>query len=195
MYETGVFRFDFQIAAVGNAQNGIVLNLGCNEDPAGLRMKFGSRVINCDIEAFDQTMNRPNVVDRVFDMTQTPWEFGDDYAAIALFGDVLEHFSFEVIVNVLREAHRVAHEVCITVPEDHRIDQDAKYQPGVYNPHVTVVTYDLLKSALTEAGWTPYLALQAGWGFNDDAGHEVQGHCVMAQRVPESVGSITTEQS
>lgn len=188
MYQTGVVRLDFQIAAVGRSPNGIVLNLGCNEDPAGLRQRFGSRVINCDLMAFDEGMNRPNVVDRVFDMTQRPWPFGDDYAALAVFGDVLEHFPYHVIVDVLKEAHRVAKEICITVPQDERIKADVTYREGAYNEHVTVVTYELLKQALADAGWTPYLMIEADWGFEDTP--RTKGHCCMAQRIPESLGNV-----
>lgn len=173
---TGVFRFDFQIGAVAHS-TGIVLNVGANEDPAGLRDRYGSRVINCDLTAFDEGMNRPNVVDAIFDMTQLPWPFNDDYAELVVFGDVLEHHPYDKIVLCMKEAARVARTLCITVPEDHRIPADAVWREGEYNQHVTVVTEDLLRQAMKESGWTPYMFIEAEWGFDN-----VMGWCVMAHR-------------
>lgn len=166
---TGVARFDFQISATAQAE-GIVLNVGCNEDPAQLRQRFGSKVVNCDITAWDAHMNRPNVVDQVFDLCVTPWPFEDDYAALVLFGDVLEHMPVEKIVAALTEARRVGRELCITVPEDHRIDE-AKAQEawvaGEYNEHTTITTEPLLREILVRTGWKPYVFVGADWGFND----------------------------
>lgn len=180
---TGVARFDFQLAATAHAQ-GRVLNIGANEDPAGLRARFGTKVINCDLMAYDHGMSRPNVVDKVFDMTEFPWPFEDDYADLVLMGDVLEHMPYDVIVACMKEAHRVGREMCVTVPEDHRIDEAAatkSWQRGEYNEHTTICTDDLLRRALEEAGWKPYIMLGADWGFNDTP--RTQGWCVMAHKI------------
>lgn len=179
---TGVLRFDFQIGAAAHA-SGFVLNVGCNEDPAQLRDRFGSRVINCDLEAFDETMNRPNLVDKIFDMTERPWPFDDDYAEVVIMGDVLEHMPFNIIVDCMREARRVGREMCVTVPEDHRIDPEAvkSWKKGAYNPHVTVITEQVLRDALSQSGWTPYLFIKGDWGFMD-GDKPVQGWCAMCHR-------------
>lgn len=177
---TDVLRFDFQRGSV-NASKGFVINAGCNEDPAGLRAIFGERVINCDIESWDKTMDRPNAIDKILDITK-PWDqFADDSAEMVVFGDVLEHLSYDKIVFALTEAARVARRVCITVPEDHRIPNDIKYTPDTYNPHVTVVTEELLRKALHEAGWKPFVFIQADWGFANEDGH-VYGWLVEAHR-------------
>lgn len=181
---TGVLRFDFQNAAVAHA-TGVVLNIGCNEDPAGLRERYGSKVVNCDLEAWDSTMNRPNPVDQVFDATVFPWPFGDDYAHTTILGDILEHFPYDVMVAVLKEARRVGKELCVTVPKDTRVDEREmaeKYTPGAYNLHTIIVTEELLKKALEESGWKPYIMFESEWGFNDDHGQPITGFCVMAHR-------------
>lgn len=178
---TGVPRFDFQIAACAHAE-GIVLNVGCNEDPAQLRQRFGSKIVNCDLMAFDHGMNRPNVVDQVFDMTDFPWPFDDEYASLVLMGDVLEHMPYDVIVDCMKEARRVGREMCVTVPEDHRIDPEAArkaWKKGEYNEHTTICTEDLLREALEASGWKPYMFIGADWGFNDGT----QGWCLVAHKI------------
>lgn len=172
---TGVPRFDFQRGACRNS-DGIILNVGCNEDPAMLKALFGGRCFNCDLQAYDETMGRNNLVDHVFDMTDT-WPFADESAELVVFGDCLEHLPPHEIEAALKEAARVARRVCITVPEDHRIEGDPGYDKGAYNGHITVVTEDILRRALKNAGWTPFVFLKAGWGFDD-----VEGWCVEAHR-------------
>lgn len=178
---TGVARFDFQIAACAHAK-GIVVQLGSNEDPAQLRQRYGSKIINCDLMAYDHGMKRPNVVDKVFDMVATPWPFEDGYADLVLMGDVLEHMPYSVIVKCMKEAKRVGREMCVTVPEDHRIDEPAAqkaWTAGEYNEHTTILTEHVLREALTESGWKPYIMLGADWGFGDGT----QGWCVMAHKL------------
>lgn len=174
--QSGVMRFDFQRGSV-NASKGFVINAGCNEDPAGLQELFGERVINADIEAFDKTMQRANRINKILDITK-PWtEFADNSAELVVFGDVLEHLGFDQIVFALREANRVANRICITVPEDHRIPEDASYTPDTYNPHVTVVSEELLRKALHEACWKPFVFMHVDWEFDG-----VWGWCVEAHR-------------
>lgn len=180
---TSVARFDFQIAACAHA-SGRVLNVGCNEDPAQLRQRFGSRIVNCDLMAFDAGMNRPNVVDSVFDLCVFPWPFEDDYADLVLFGDVLEHLPFEQIVEAMKEARRVARELCFTVPEDHRIDEKMmqdRWKFGEYNNHTTILTDEVLREAMDQSGWKPYIFMGASWGFGDTP--DTLGWCVMAHKI------------
>lgn len=184
---TGVPRFDFQRGAVHNSK-GFVLNCGCNEDPAGLKASDPERVINVDLHAFDEGMNRANLVDKVFDITDAKaWEenFAPNSAELVVFGDVLEHMGPDQMVDCLRNAHRVAPRVCITIPEDHRIPDDAKYVQGVYNEHVTVATEPVLRDVLVRSRWKPFAWLEGvDWGFNDErSGERVLGHCIEAHRI------------
>ena len=181
---TGVQRFDFQNAAVAHAK-GIVLNVGCNEDPAGLRSRWGSKVVNCDLEAWDSTMDRANPVDEIFDATVFPWPFRDDAAHTVILGDILEHFPYDVMVAVLKEARRVGRELCVTVPQDTRVDEAAmseSYTPGAYNLHTIIVTEALMRNALDDSGWTPYIFMESPWGFDDGKGTPIVGWCLMANR-------------
>jgi predicted SAM-dependent methyltransferase len=173
-------RYDFQIE-VCEDHSGIILNVGCNEDPAQLKARFGERIINCDLEAWDHHMDRANIVDRVFNCVETPWPAEDDEAQLVLFGDILEHFTEPVIESVLREAHRVAPLVAITVPEDTRIDEAAQHdiwESEAYNLHTTILTPELLRELVENSGWTIDRFYTADWGFDD-----IVGHCVLAHRV------------
>ena len=49
---TGNLRLSFQVEMC-MLHPGQVLNVGCNEDPGGLHERFGDRIVNCDLEAFD----------------------------------------------------------------------------------------------------------------------------------------------
>lgn len=181
----GVPRFDFQRGAVENS-SGFVVNCGCNEDPAGLKAMAPERVINVDLHAFDEGMNRPNLVDKVFDITKPEeWEreFASNSVELVVFGDVLEHFGEEQIKTALKCAHRIATRICITIPEDHRISDDAKYVDGIYNEHVTVATEELLRRVMSGM-WKPFAWFSdVHWGFNDDQGKPVLGHCIEAHRI------------
>jgi predicted SAM-dependent methyltransferase len=172
-------RYDFQIEVCEQHQ-GRVLNIGCNEDPAQLKARFGDRIVNCDLEAWDQHMDRANIVDRVFNCLELPWPFEDDSAELVMFGDILEHFTEPVIEEVLREAHRVAGLVAITVPEDTRIDpvlQHEVWEREAYNLHTTILTPELLKRLVGNSGWLVERFYTADWGFD-----EIIGHCVLARR-------------
>src|SRR3954469_4606329 len=114
-------RFSFQRLCVAQT-TGYVLNVGCNEDPANLKGVDPERVINCDIEATDSYLEgRPNKVDVLFDCTKE-WPFPDDYAELAVFGDIIEHLYPPEAVAALTEAKRVAEKVCITLPRDNRFE-------------------------------------------------------------------------
>lgn len=176
---TGHLRYDFQIEMC-RIHHGTVLNVGCNEDPAGLHKLFGDRIVNCDLEMWDSHMNRPNAAVKVFNCLEFPWPVEDDSAELVLFGDILEHFTPTAIIEALMEARRVAPHVAITVPEDTRIDPEeaAKdWEPGKYDLHTTVVTDELLQECLAKAGWATIANLTGEWGFDG-----IQGYCVLAER-------------
>ena len=186
-------RFSFQRNCVIDAE-GFILNVGANEDPAGLRALAPERVLNCDIEEVDSYLGRPNRVDRVFDARET-WPFVDDFAGLVVLGDILEHLYEEETEAVLREARRVSDKVCITVPEDDRFlheDQPdvevrdggiiEKVTRGVlesesgYRTHCQVVTKEYLEDLLDRTGWEP-----VEWEIVD-YGFVPRGHFVLAER-------------
>lgn len=172
-------RYDFQIE-VAEQHPGIVLNIGCNEDPADLKARYGDRIVNCDLEAWDQHMNRANIVDCVFNCLHKPWPFADDEAELVIFGDILEHFTEPVIEEVLNEARRVAGKVAVTVPEDTRIDpvrQHEVWEREAYNLHTTILTPELLRELVGNAGWCVERFYTADWGFDG-----IVGHCLLAER-------------
>lgn len=186
-FTTGTLRYDFQIACARlSAAPGTVLNVGCNEDPSQLRQRFGPRIVNCDRSGYDDFMRRPNVVDRIFDALDFPWPFEDDSAELVVLGDILEHFPVQQSIDTLTEARRIANQVCVTVPEDIRIDEAAeleKWEPGVYNLHTTVVTEEVLHRLFDESGWELDWVVRGLWGVGGDWGEQgVHGWCARAHR-------------
>jgi len=184
-WNTGTLRYDFHVACV-RKHPGRVLNVGCNEDPSQLRVTFGNRVVNCDRSGWDEHMNRPNAVDRIFDALEFPWPFEDDSAELVVLGDILEHFPAERSIEVLREARRIADYVCVTVPEDTRIDEaqaHKEWDAAAYNLHTTVVTRNVLESILAASGWEADWIVSGLWGRGGDWGEDgINGWCAHAHR-------------
>ena len=135
--------------------SGPVLNIGSNEDPARLKECFGYRVLNCDFEAFDSELKRPNNVDIIFDAVRDPWPFPDNYANLVIMGDMLEHLLVPDIQEILSKAYRVGYHLAITVPRDERIltEKQKNETTNPYMYHQTVVTEELLKEQLEKTNW------------------------------------------
>ena len=180
---TGVARFDYQIECC-EQHPGLVFNVGCHVDPAELQARFGERIVNCDREEYDSSPGYdpgcPNPVDRVFNVLE-PWPCADDEGELVILGDILEHFPGEKIPQILHEAHRVAPVLCVTVPEDTRINQDTqreRWKPDFYNRHTTVMTRTLTESLVTGAGYQ----VERLWTSIQEY-DEVLGHALTARRV------------
>jgi hypothetical protein len=146
-------RFHFQRSCVA-ATTGICLNVGANEDPANLKAIDPERIINCDIEATDSYLNRPNKVDVIFDCTKSPWPFPDDYAELVIFGDIIEHLYPKEALAAFYEAHRVAEKVCITLPKDNRWRKEGVRESETgYRTHCYEWTQKELEKFLQKTGW------------------------------------------
>jgi hypothetical protein len=142
---------------------GRILNAGCNTDPAGLRELFPGRVVGMDDKDYEEghffrTGEKvPIPVDVVHDMTSLPWPFEADSFGIVVLGDVLEDLPDDGCqLAVLREACRVAHQVCVTCPED---------TPERDPHHRTTITRERLLGWLAEAGWRPVRVADADYHF------------------------------
>lgn len=146
-----VERFNFQRLCVAQTA-GIVLNVGANDDPGNLKSIDPERVINCDLEAHDSYLDRPNKVDLLFDAKQ-PWPLDNDYAELVVFGDILEHFYPDEAFFAMKEANRVAQKVCITVPNDPRFEADGVTEVNGYRSHCTQWTEKTLTLLVEEAGF------------------------------------------
>jgi len=174
-------RFDFQRACV-RATRGYVLNVGANEDPARLKAMDPERVINCDLEAEDSHLKRPNVVDALFDAAKERWPFEDDMAELVVLGDILEHLLPDDCEAVLREARRVAKKLCITVPREVRDEVYEQTAPATnpYMFHQTEVTEDYMRGQLEKTGWhvTEFTTI--------DYGFVPEGYLITAGRAGET---------
>jgi hypothetical protein len=167
-------RFTYQrdLASRALAQpRAIVLNVGCNDDPAAIKRLDPGRVINCDLVDHDQVLDRPNVVDQVFDAARDRWPFDGESVELVILGDILEHLTPDEIQACLIEARRVSQRLCITVPLDDRettSDERAdEYPRGAV--HRTIVTSGLLEQLLEGTGWmvTDWRSLGRGvWWTN-----------------------------
>lgn len=143
-------RFEFQ-QSCARGVSGKILNIGCKEDPSGLKKTYGDRVVNMDIRDFDHdvfynTGKKVSIpVDLIHDATQYPYPFKDDEFDLVVLGDILEDLpDNECQLDVLKEVHRVSKRVAITTPED---------TPERDWHHFTTITEERLKKWLMDAGW------------------------------------------
>lgn len=155
-------RFDFQRGACRHSE-GIILHIGCNEDPAKLKVLFGGRIINCDRTDWDETMGRANLVDKVFDWEQT-WPFSNNSAELVVFNDCLSLLPSSI--PVLKEAYRIANRIALTIPSGTSGVQ-GKNEEGV------------LRYMLQESGWKPFVFMTADWMTDPPQ----QGWLVEAHRI------------
>lgn len=147
------FRFQREVAA---KYTGTILNVGCNEDPAGLGGM--PNVINCDLHTANG--DRPYPVDKVFDCAEDIWPFEDNSVDLVVFGDILEHLYPDECLRALKETRRVARNVCATLPRDHRILEIPNYyeqlkKDGVVKGgcHMHVYDLDEITQIFYEAGF------------------------------------------
>lgn len=147
-------RFVFQQHAV-TMTAGRVLNVGANEDPAGLKAMAPERVINCDIEVDDSYLDhRPNKVDYLFNAAEGKWPFPDSSATLVVLGDIIEHLYENETEHVFKEARRVAHMLCVTTPRDSRWQDDGVQQSETgYRTHCIEWTEQKLRTLLSFTGW------------------------------------------
>ena len=169
-----LLRFDWQREKTQEVTDGIVLNVGVNEDPANLKLEDnGSRkVINCDLFEYDAVENRPNKVDVLFDCARDTWPFEDDSVELVIMGDICEHLTNDEIKAAFTEARRVSKKLAITAPEDRRPetfeDRSDKFPRGAV--HVNVITEELIEECFESTGWdivekveVDYVFVPRGW--------------------------------
>lgn len=143
-------RFPYQRAQAENT-TGIVLNIGCYDDPAEIKSVDPSRVLNCDINKYEGFAE----VDVVMDIRET-WPFSDASVELVILGDIIEHLFYPEALESLTEARRVSQKLCITVPEDTRHEGTEVYEQDEAGarPHCYTWTEERLKKLLSETGWT-----------------------------------------
>lgn len=173
-------RFDFQRSCVQRT-TGLVFNVGASTDPASLRATFGARVWNCDLLAYDPLLHTQLVPQLRFDCRK-PWPIADDDGEMVVLGDILEHLDEGGQRVSLREAHRVAPWLCLTVPCDERFVEDPGERlpdyPGLY--HNSVVTASGLLDLLAVTGWDIVLWQTVDYGFVPE------GYFILARRAEGS---------
>lgn len=145
-------RFSFQ-RECAEKYGGMILNIGANDDPGGLRSLHN--VLNCDIVEEDE--GKELELHHIFDCTVKPWPFRKDSADLVIFGDIVEHLYPDEAKVALLEANRVARNICVTLPKDDRVlaegyeDQIKGVRKG--KVHVYPYTEEELRELLADTGW------------------------------------------
>lgn len=144
-----VDRFSFQRQCVEKV-NGKTLNVGCSEDPAHIKSNYPN-VTNLDMYPYEvgkfifQGIKVPIPVDIVHNILRFPWPLEDKSFDLVILGDILEDLpDNEQQLDVLKEAKRIANNLCITTPQDTK-ERDWH--------HYTTITEQRLKKWLEKAGW------------------------------------------
>jgi hypothetical protein len=179
-------RFDFQQQIVEQELSfgeDLILNVGCNTDPGNLKDLSPDVVVNCDLFAHDQVLDRPNRVDVLFDAAAERWPFDDGAAGLVVLGDILEHLKQTEILFALREARRVSRRLCVTVPCDDRESNCDAVADGMPRGavHRTIVTEELLRHLLAETGWTVTEWQEVEYDSGAFWGKRVVGFFVLAE--------------
>lgn len=148
-------RFTFQRECAAK-YTGTVLNIGCATDPANLGHL--NNVVNCDNFDHSDITGEIFPVDKVFDATDDKWPFKNNSVDLVIFGDVIEHWYPEELRRALKEAARVAKNICATVPRDERIYDDPNYFDLIKDQakgscHVFVYSDRVLTEMFEEAGF------------------------------------------
>ncbi len=143
------FPWQYDRCAEVVRQGKIALNIGSNTDPAGLS-ELGPLVEHVDMYEIDPN-NGPILYNHLFNITEK-WPLFSEYAGLALFGDILEHLEEHQILHALKEAHRVAEKLAITVPNDPRWETEG-IGDGTGSYHCITVTEPKLRNWLSETGW------------------------------------------
>lgn len=159
----------------------VILNIGCNDDPANLKANYFA--INCDIiTEHPDPPHYPYNVDKVFDCTKLGWPFDTDSVDLVVLGDIVEHMYLIEFERCLMECQRISDTICITVPKDTRILEDPDYVSkieGVQKGHVHVEVYSRKQLEL----------LLAQYGFKDQEIQTVdydfceEGYFIFASKV------------
>ena len=140
------------------ATTGIVINVGCKEDPAALKSSLGERVINADICEIDTDSGLPINIDVLMDCRE-PWPFEDDYAELVIMAEIIEHLYVQETIDALKEARRVAPKLVLTLPYDFTLPLDYD-GPGLWKHssgargHCTGWSEPILRDVLDKVGYT-----------------------------------------
>lgn len=167
---------------------GKILNIGCADDPAKLKL-LGA--VNLDVCAEHPTLRTRNACDVVHD-ARTPLPFKDGCFDTVVFGDILEHMTKPDAIKALTNARKVIKgdgHVVITVPDDHR-DPHAQniyesmgqpfteeYTNGVKGYHRPISREEILDTVL-QAGLQPKVIQPIDYGI-------FVGHGIVATKVSQ----------
>lgn len=147
-----VERFSYQ-HEIGDRFQGKILEIGINNDPGGNIPYFGDRLTTADKYEWDEALDYAIHADFYFDAGADDWPFEDDSFELVMMAEVTEHLYPDEATHAYTEAHRVAPNLLITVPQDKRFEDDPADAIAAGSPHVNYCTEEYMRDLLDRTGW------------------------------------------
>jgi len=123
-----------------------ILNVGCKEDPAGLRSFVGT--IHIDLHDYDEQQGGKLTIPNLVLGSALNLPFRNKSFSTVVAAELIEHIAEEQISNAFAEFTRIAKErIIVTAPRDDRIGLFA-------DPfHKTLVTEEKIRGWIQETRW------------------------------------------
>jgi hypothetical protein len=124
-----------------------VLNVGCKEDPAGLRWMPGT--VNVDLHDYDEQKGEKLKLPNLVLASAVNLPFKDQSFRTVVAAELIEHIQEDGISTAFAEFSRVARDrIIVTTPRDERIGS------SFADPfHKTLVTEEKIRNWIREMGW------------------------------------------
>lgn len=147
-----VERFAYQ-HQVGDRFEGKILEVGINNDPGGNKSRFGDRLTTADRFKVDEALLYKIEADFYFDAGNDKWPFKKNEFELVMMTEVTEHLLPDEATRAYKEAHRVARNFLITVPQDPRFIEHPEQNDLPGSHHVTYCTEEYMRDLLDRTGW------------------------------------------
>jgi hypothetical protein len=106
-------RFPFA-QRIGDSVEGLILDVGVNDDPGHNRAFFGERYFSADRYDFDDALKYDINADYYFDAGNDPWPFEADHFGLVIMCEITEHLYPREAIRAYEEAHRVSPNLVVT---------------------------------------------------------------------------------
>jgi hypothetical protein len=176
-------RFAYQ-HEIGDRFSGKILEIGINDDPGGNKAHFGDRLTTADRYEWDGALDYPIHADHYFDAGNDKWPFKASEFELVMMAEVTEHLLPDEATRAYKEAHRVAKNLLVTVPQDPRFMENPEEADKPGSHHVNYCTEDYLRDLLKRTGWEV-----VEWHEKDYGWWAETGFFILAKRVKKATKS------